>query len=333
MKIFIIAEAGVNHNGSIELAKKLIDAAVKTGADAVKFQTFKTESIISKFAPKADYQKKNTEHNESQMDMLKKLELSYKDFKYLKKYCDNKGIMFLSTPFDLDSALFLKNIGLEIFKISSGEITNYLLLREIGSYGKKVILSSGMANLGEIEDAIDVLIESGTPRRNITVLHCNTEYPTPYEDVNLKAMITIKEAFNIKVGFSDHTSGIEIPVAAVAMGAEVIEKHFTIDKNLEGPDHKASLEPEELKVMVSAIRNIEKAMGSGVKKPSKSELKNKDVVRKSIVAKKPIKKRESFTENNLTVKRPGIGISPMRWNEIVGKEANKSYNKGEIIDL
>lgn len=333
MKIFIIAEAGVNHNGSIELAKKLIDAAVKTGADAVKFQTFKTESIISKFAPKADYQKKNTEHNESQMDMLKKLELSYKDFKYLKKYCDSKGIMFLSTPFDLDSALFLKNIGLEIFKIPSGEITNYLLLREIGSYEKKVILSSGMADLGEIEDAIDVLTEFGTPRRNITVLHCNTEYPTPYEDVNLKAIATIKKSFNIKVGYSDHTVGIEIPVAAVAMGAEVIEKHFTLDKNLKGPDHKASLEPEEFKVMVSAIKNIEKAMGNGVKKPSKSELKNKDIVRKSIVAKKPIKKGEVFAEDNLTVKRSGIGLSPMRWNEIVGKEANKSYNKDETIDL
>ena len=333
MKIFIIAEAGVNHNGSIELAKKLIDAAVEAGADAVKFQTFKAESIISKFAPKADYQKKNTEHNESLLDMLKKLELSYKDFKDLKKYCDNKGIMFLSTPFDLDSALFLKNIGLEIYKIPSGEITNYLLLREIGSYGKNVILSSGMADLGEIEDAIDVLADFGTPRRNITVLHCNTEYPTPYKDVNLKAMITIKKAFNIKVGYSDHTHGIEIPIAAVAMGAEIIEKHFTIDKKLEGPDHKASLEPEELKAMVDAIRNIEKAMGDGVKKPSKSELKNKDIVRKSIVAKKPIRKGEAFTEDNLTVKRPGTGTSPMKWNEVIGRKADKYYDKEEIIDL
>lgn len=333
MKIFIIAEAGVNHNGSIELAKKLIDAAVEAGADAVKFQTFKAESIISKFAPKADYQKKNTEHNESLLDMLKKLELSYKDFKDLKKYCDNKGIMFLSTPFDLDSALFLKNIGLEIFKIPSGEITNYLLLREIGSYGKNVILSSGMADLGEIEDAIDVLADFGTPRRNITVLHCNTEYPTPYKDVNLKAMITIKKAFNIKVGYSDHTHGIEIPIASVAMGAEIIEKHFTIDNKLEGPDHKASLEPEELKAMVDAIRNIEKAMGDGVKKPSKSELKNKDIVRKSIVAKKPIRKGEAFTEDNLTVKRPGTGTSPMKWNEVIGRKAGKYYDKEEIIDL
>ena len=333
MKIFIIAEAGVNHNGSIELAKKLIDAAVEAGADAVKFQTFKAESIISKFAPKADYQKKNTEHNESLLDMLKKLELSYKDFKDLKKYCDNKGIMFLSTPFDLDSALFLKNIGLEIFKIPSGEITNYLLLREIGSYGKNVILSSGMADLGEIEDAIDVLVDFGTSRRNITVLHCNTEYPTPYKDVNLKAMITIKKAFNIKVGYSDHTHGIEIPIASVAMGAEIIEKHFTIDNKLEGPDHKASLEPEELKAMVDAIRNIEKAMGDGVKKPSRSELKNKDIVRKSIVVKKPIKKGEAFTEDNLTVKRPGTGTSPMKWNEVIGRKADKYYDKEEIIDL
>ncbi len=333
MKTFIIAEAGVNHNGSIRLAKKLIDAAVKAGADAVKFQTFKTESIISKFAPKADYQKKNTGHNESQLDMLKKLELSYKDFKDLKKYCDSKKIMFLSTSFDVDSAMFLKSVGLEIFKIPSGEITNYPSLREIGSYGKRVIMSSGMADLGEIEDAIDVLTEFGTPRRNITVLHCNTEYPTPYKDVNLKAMITIKEAFNIKVGYSDHTLGIGIPIAAVAMGAEVIEKHFTLDKNLEGPDHKASLEPEELKAMVDAIRNIEKAIGNGVKKPSKSELKNKYIVRKSIIAKKPIKKGEAFTEDNLTVKRPEAGISSMKWNEVIGRKADKYYDKDETIDL
>lgn len=333
MKTFIIAEAGVNHNGSIELAKKLIDIALEAGADAVKFQTFKTENVVSECAPKAEYQQKTTSKDETQFEMIKKLELSFSDFNELKAYCDNKGIIFLSTPFDLDSARFLKEIGLEIFKIPSGEITNYLLLREIGSYRKKVILSTGMADLGEIEDALDVLIESGTKREDITVLHCNTEYPTPFEDVNLKAMLTIKDAFKIEVGYSDHTLGIEIPIAAVGLGARVIEKHFTIDKNLPGPDHKASLEPHELKQMVQAIRNIEKALGDGIKKPSKSELKNLQIARKSIVAKRNIKKGEIFTEENLTIKRPGNGISPMRWNEIIGRKAKKDFLEGEIIEI
>ena len=332
-KVFIIAEAGVNHNGNLELAKKLVDVAVEAGADAVKFQTFKTEFIVSKFAPKAEYQKKMTDSRESQFDMIKKLELSYRDFEELYSYCKEKKITFMSSPFDIDSARFLKKLGMEIFKIPSGEITNYLLLREIGSYGKEVILSTGMADLGEIEDALDVLIESGTPREKITVLHCNTEYPTPYEDVNLRAMLTIKEAFKVKVGYSDHTLGIEIPIAAVAIGAEVVEKHFTLDRNLPGPDHKASLEPEELKRMIESIRNVEKALGTGIKKPSESELKNLPVARKSIVARRRIREGEIFSEENLTVKRPGTGISPMRWNEILGKRASKVFKKDEIIDL
>lgn len=331
--VFIIAEAGVNHNGSIDLAKKLVDIAFECGADAVKFQTFKAESVVSSFAKMADYQKKNLGIEKSQYEMIKELELSFESFAELKKYCDFRGITFLSTPFDIESARFLKELGLEIFKISSGDITNYLLLKEIGSYGKKVILSTGMANLGEIEDALDILTESGTKKEDITVLHCNTEYPTPFEDVNLKAMITIKKAFNTKVGYSDHTKEIEVPIAAVALGAEVIEKHFTLDKNLPGPDHKASLEPQELKEMVKCIRNVEKALGDGIKKPSKSEMKNISIVRRSIVAKRDIKKGEIFSEENLTVKRPGYGISPMRWSEVIGKTAQKDYKKDEIIEL
>jgi len=333
MKTFIIAEAGVNHNGRLDLAKKLIDVAVEAGADVVKFQTFKTEEVISEIAPMAEYQKKNVGKEKSQIEIVKEFELSFEDFKELKNYCDNKGIMFLSTPFDIESARFLKDLGLEIFKIPSGEITNYLLLREIGSYRKKVILSTGMADLGEIEDAIDVLVDSGTTRENITLLHCTTEYPAPMEEVNLKAILTLKEAFKLPVGYSDHTPGIEVPIAAVALGAVVIEKHFTLDKNLPGPDHKASLEPHELKQMVSAIRNVEKALGNGIKKPSKSELKNRDIARKSIVAKIRIKKGEIFTEENLTTKRPGTGISPIRWDELIGKTANRDYEEDELIEI
>ena len=320
-KVFIIAEAGVNHNGDIKLAKRLIDVAVEAGANAVKFQTFKAEEVISEYAPMAEYQKRNLGQEESQLEMVKKLELTYKDFEELKEHCNKKGIMFMSTPFDVKSARFLKDLGLGIFKIPSGEITNYPLLKEIGSYRKKIVLSTGIADLGEIEDALDVLIENGTKREDITVLHCNTEYPTPFEDVNLKAMLTIKEAFKVNVGYSDHTLGIEIPIAAVALGATVIEKHFTLDKNLPGPDHKASLKPHELKSMVKAIRNIEKALGSGIKKPSKSEVKNIDIVRKSIVAKRNIKKGETLTEENITTKRPGNGINPMNWNKIIEKKA------------
>ncbi|MCT4619054.1 MAG: N-acetylneuraminate synthase [Marinisporobacter sp.] len=330
-KVLIIAEAGVNHNGDLALAYKLIDKAIEAGVDAIKFQTFKSEKVISKFAEKADYQKENTKSSESQLEMVKKLEISYTDFENLKKYCDEKGIMFLSTPFDLESINFLNKMRLSILKVPSGEITNLPYLREVGKLKKKVILSTGMATLGEIENALEILRNNGTT--DIIVLHCNTEYPTPMEDVNLKAMSTIKEAFKVEVGYSDHTTGIEIPIAAVAMGAKVIEKHFTLDKNMDGPDHKASLNPEELKEMVKAIRNIERALGNGIKLPSKSEYKNKKIARKSIVANSKIKKGEIFTEKNLTVKRPGNGISPMRWDEIIGKTANKNYTEDELIQI
>lgn len=330
-KTFIIAEAGVNHNGSIELAKKLVDVAVEAGADAVKFQTFKAEKSISRYAQKAEYQKQLTDTSESQLYMVSKLELDEAAHEELFAYCRSKEILFLSTPFDLDSVNLLKKLGLKIFKIPSGEITNLPYLRKIGALKKEIILSTGMANLGEIEDALDALREAGTELKNIAVLHCNTEYPTPMQDVNLKAMQTIARAFNVRVGYSDHTSGIEVPIAAVAMGATIIEKHFTLDKNMEGPDHKASLKPDEFKAMVHALRNIEKVLGNGIKKPSPSELKNKPIVRKSIVAAKNIKKGEVFTEENITVKRPGNGISPMRWDEVLGKEASKDYKQDDLI--
>ncbi|MDY0192335.1 MAG: N-acetylneuraminate synthase [Aliarcobacter butzleri] len=330
-KVFIIAEAGVNHNGSIDLAKKLIDVASESGADAVKFQTFKAENLVSKNAQKADYQKQTTDKNESQFDMIKKLELDVDTHKELMAYCKSKNIMFLSTPFDHDSIDLLSDLGLEIFKIPSGEITNLPYLRHIGRLNKKVILSTGMADNGEIEDALDVLIASGTKKENITVLHANTMYPTPMEDVNLKAMITIGNTFDIAFGYSDHTLGIEVDIAAVAMGACCIEKHFTLDKTMEGPDHKASLEPDELKVMVKAIKNIELALGSCVKKPSKSEMPNIQIARKSIVAKVDIKKGEILTQEKITIKRPGNGINPMRWDEIVGTIATKDYKEDELI--
>ena len=330
-KVFIIAEAGVNHNGSIELAKKLIDVASESGADAVKFQTFKAENLVSKNAQKADYQKQTTDKNESQFDMIKKLELDIDTHKELIAYCKTKNIMFLSTPFDHDSIDLLSDLGLEMFKIPSGEITNLPYLRHIGRLNKKVILSTGMADIGEIEDALDVLIAAGTKKENITVLHANTMYPTPMEDVNLKAMVTIGNTFDVAFGYSDHTLGIEVDIAAVAMGACCIEKHFTLDKTMEGPDHKASLEPDELKAMVKAIRNIELALGSCVKKPSKSEIPNIQIARKSIVAKMDIKKGELLFEDNLTIKRPGNGINPMRWDEIVGSIATKDYKEDELI--
>jgi len=330
-RTLIIAEAGVNHNGSIELAYQLIDAAKNAGADAVKFQSFKADTLVSKKAEKAEYQKQTTSSSESQYNMIKQLELSVNDHKKLIDYCNKINIQFLSSPFDLESINLLNELGLEIFKIPSGEITNLPYLRKIGKLNKTVILSTGMSDLGEIEDALDVLAENGTDKNKITVLHCNTEYPTPFEDVNLNAMITIKNAFNVKVGYSDHTKGIEVPIAAVALGAEVIEKHFTLDRNLEGPDHKASLEPNELKMMIDAIRNIEKALGSGIKKPSPSESKNKVIVRKSIVAKTVIKKGDIFTEKNIGIKRPGNGISPMRWDEVKGTFASKDYKEDEVI--
>ena len=332
-KTFIIAEAGVNHNGSMEMALKLIDVAVAAGADAVKFQTFKAEKVIAVNAPKADYQKETTGSNESQLEMVKKLELDEAAHKKLLNHCQEKGIQFLSTPFDLESIDLLNRLGLKMFKIPSGEITNLPYLKKLGALKKRLILSTGMADLGEIEDALDLLTEAGTPLGNITVLHCNTEYPTPFEDVNLRAILTIGHAFGVAVGYSDHTPGIEVAIAAVAMGATIIEKHFTLDQNLPGPDHKASLEPDELKAMVQAIRNVEKALGTGIKKPSPSEFKNKSVARKSIVAARSIRKGEAFTVENLTIKRPGTGISPMRWDDILKMKASRDFYKDEIICL
>ena len=332
MSIFIIAEAGVNHNGSIDLAKKLIDAAVDAKVDAVKFQTFKTENLVCKDAKKAKYQKENTDkENESQYEMIKKLELDIESHKELISYCREKNIMFLSTPFDLDSIKLLDGLGLEIFKIGSGEITNLPYLREIGKLGKKVILSSGMSTIYEIKDALDILTKAGTKKESIAILHANTQYPTPMEDVNLRAMQTIKETLKVEIGYSDHTLGIEVPTAAAALGAAVIEKHFTLDKNMEGPDHKASLEPNELKAMVKAIRNIELALGSDIKRPSPSEQENIAIARKSIVAKREIKKGELFSEDNLAVKRPGNGMNPMKWDEVIGTFSAKDYKEDELI--
>lgn len=332
-RVFIIAEAGVNHNGSLDIAKKMVDAAVEAGADAIKFQTFQAAELVSKFAPKAEYQKKSTKSNESQLEMINKLELDLPTHQELLNYCRAQGIKFLSTPFDMPSIKLLNDLGLDIFKIPSGEIVTFPYLKKIGGLKKKVILSTGMADLGEIEDALDILIKAGTLKENITVLHCNTEYPSPMADVNLLAMVTIREAFKIKVGYSDHTMGIEVPIAAVALGATIIEKHFTLDRTMEGPDHKASLEPGELKAMVNAIRNIEAALGDGIKRTSPSERKNKLIARKSIVASRVIKKGEIFSEENLSVKRPGSGISPVFWDSVIGRPANKDFQADELIEI
>jgi N,N'-diacetyllegionaminate synthase len=331
MSVFIIAEAGVNHNGSLDLAKKLIDVASSAGVDAVKFQTFKAANIATKKTQKAIYQKKTTNIKESHYDMLKKLELSIEMHKELISYCSSKKIIFLSSPFDHESIELLKDLGLKIFKIPSGEITNLPYLRHIGKLDKKIILSTGMSNIDEVKNALNILIDSGTKKCNITVLHANTEYPTPMEDVNLKAMVTIGNTFNVSYGYSDHTSGIEVDIAAVAIGATCIEKHFTLDNNMKGPDHAASLEPHELKAMVKAIRNIEVALGNGIKKPSKSELSNLQVVRKSIVAKIAIKKGDTLSAENLAIKRPGKGINPMRWDEFIGTKSKKDYKEDELI--
>jgi len=330
-KIFVIAEAGVNHNGDIKLAKKLIDVAKSAGVDAVKFQTFKAENVVSKVAQKAEYQKETTGADESQLDMVKNLELTFQDFRELKKYCEEKEILFLSTPFDLESIEFLESLDIPIYKVPSGEVNNLLYLMKIAGTGKPIIMSTGMTDLDEVSSALEVLRDNGAG--TITLLHCNTQYPTPFEDANIKAMLTLKERFGIAVGYSDHTLGIEAPVAAVALGATVIEKHFTLDKNMEGPDHKASLDPQELKAMVTAIRNIEVALGDGIKRPSKSEISNKEVARKSIVARRNIIKGEIFTENNITVKRPGNGISPMRWFEIIGEIAKRDFCEDELIEI
>jgi N,N'-diacetyllegionaminate synthase len=331
MRVFIIAEAGVNHNGSIHLAKKLIDAASISGADAVKFQTFKAENLIAKNTQKAEYQKQTTDISESQFDMIKKLELDLDAHRELIAYCKEKNIMFLSTPFDHESINLLSDLGLKIFKIPSGEITNLPYLRHIGSLGKELVLSTGMSTLQEVGSALNVLIKAGTSKGDITVLHANTMYPTPMKDVNLNAMLTIKKEFDIAVGYSDHTIGIEVDIAAVAMGASIIEKHFTLDKKMDGPDHKASLDPDELNEMVLCIRNIEKALGAFEKKPSPSESINIDVARKSIVSKQEIKKGEALSEENITTKRPGNGISPMEWDSVIGKKANKDYQMDDLI--
>jgi N,N'-diacetyllegionaminate synthase len=330
----IIAEAGVNHNGDMEIARELIRVAAQAGADYVKFQSFRANALVSASAPKADYQKATTGTEESQHAMIERLELSRADHELLIDECRKQHITFFSTGFDEQSLDMLIELGIDRIKMPSGELTNLPLLRHVAGKGLPVILSTGMANIGEIEEAVAVLEEGGVPRSQITALHCNTEYPTPMQDVNLPAMASIRAALGVEVGYSDHTMGIELPIAAVALGARVIEKHFTLDRKLPGPDHLASLEPEELAEMVRAIRNIELAMsGDGIKRPSASEAKNKPIARKSIVAAQDISCGEVFSAENLTTKRPGTGISPMRWDEVVGKSALRAYQADELIAL
>ena len=333
MKTLIIAEAGVNHNGDLAMARKLIEVAANAGADRVKFQTFSADRLVTTKASKADYQIQASDAGESQHTMLRRLELTRGMHDELISHCESQGIQFFSTGFDVESIDLLVRLGLDSFKIPSGEITNLPYLRHVGGYGKPVILSTGMASLGEIEAALTALERAGTLRNQITVLHCTTEYPAPMADVNLRAMLTIRDAFGVAVGYSDHTQGIEVAIAAVALGASVIEKHFTLDRSLPGPDHKASLEPNELKAMVAAIRNVEQALGTGSKFASPSEIKNRPVSRKSIVAARAIEQGEIFSIDNLAVKRPGTGISPMRWDEIVGRKAPRSYGRDELIEL
>ncbi len=329
----IIAEAGVNHNGDPDTALRLVDAAAEAGADCVKFQTFQASRLVSINAPKAEYQLRTTDAGQSQYEMLQHFELSRELHEQLISRCSQKGITFLSTAFDPASLDLLLALGIDTIKIPSGELTNLPELRRMGGLGLPVILSTGMATLGEIEAAIDVLEHSGLQRKHITVLHCTTEYPTPMAEVNLRAMCAIREAFGVSVGYSDHTAGIEVAIAAVAMGATVIEKHFTLDRNLPGPDHRASLEPTELKAMVAAIRNIELALGDGIKRPGPSESRNKPVARKSLVAAQPIVAGEAFSPDNLAVKRPGSGISPMRWDEVIGRAAPRDFAADELIEL
>ena len=333
MKTLIIAEAGVNHNGDLVLARQLIDVAAEAGTDMVKFQTFSADRLVTTHARKADYQTQTTDAGESQHAMIRRLELTRDMHEALIAHCGSRKIRFFSTGFDPKSIDLLAALGQDCFKIPSGEITNLPYLRHVGRYGKPVILSTGMATLGEIEAALEVLEQAGTPRERITVLHCNTEYPTPMADVNLRAMLTIRDAFGVAVGYSDHTPGIEVAIAAVALGATVIEKHFTLDRNLPGPDHKASLEPGELRAMVAAIRNVEQALGDGIKRASASEAKNKPVARKSLVAACAIRAGEVFSESNLAVKRPGTGVSPMRWDEAMGRKAPRDFAPDELIEL
>ena len=331
----IIAEAGVNHNGSLEMAKQLVDKAVESGVDYIKFQTFKASKLVTKTAKQAEYQQKNIgKEGDSQYQMLKKLELSPKDHEVLIDYCKERGIKFFSTAFDFESIEYLHSLNLGLWKIPSGEVTNYPFLKRIAAYNEKTILSTGMCDMEDVRAAVEALYKNGLSKENLILLHCNTEYPTPFEDVNLKAMDALRREFGVEVGYSDHTKGIEVPIAAVALGATVIEKHFTLDRTLPGPDHKASLEPDELKAMVSAIRNIELAVaGDGTKHVSESERKNIAIARKSIVAACDIKAGDVFTEENLTVKRPGSGISPMRWEEVLGQKAKKDFNEDELIEL
>ena len=328
-RVFVIAEAGVNHNGDIEIAKQLIDAASEAGADAVKFQTFQADSLVCRTAKKAEYQLEKTDRTEPQYDMLKKLELTPQMHRELIEHCLKRNIMFLSTPFDLESIKLLSELGMQIYKIPSGEITNLPYLREIAKQQKKIILSTGMSSMDEVKAAVNVLKNNGT--EELTLLHCNTQYPTPISDVNLLAMVKMREETGLRVGYSDHTQGIEVPIAAAALGAEVIEKHFTLDRKMEGPDHKASLEPRELMQMVVGIRKIESALGSKIKQVSESEMTNVAIVRKSIVAAANIKRGEKYTEKNITTKRPATGISPMLWDEIIGKTADRDYKVDEII--
>lgn len=329
-KTIIIAEAGVNHNGEFETAKKMIEKASEAGADYIKFQTFIPGNLVSRFAEKAEYQKKTTGIGQTQMEMLEKLTLTEQNFIELKKECEKYRIGFLSTPFDLESIKFLETLHMDFWKIPSGEITNLPYLEKIGKTKRPVVMSTGMCEVNEIEEAVGILRQNGSA--DICLLHCNTEYPTPYEDVNLRAMAYLKKVLSMPVGYSDHTKGIEVPIAAVALGAEIIEKHFTLDRSMEGPDHRASLEPEELRQMIASIRNIEEALGCEEKKVSRSEEKNRKVARKSIVAKRAIKKGEQFTEENITVKRPGTGISPMKWYDTLGMTAAKDFEEDEIIE-
>ena len=331
MSVLIIAEAGVNHNGSVELAKKMADVAKAAGADIVKYQTAVPELVISRFAPKAEYQKESTGEAESQLEMVKKIHFGFAEHRKLKEYCDSIGIKYLSTPFDMDSIDFLAGMDMPVWKIPSGEVTNLPYLEKVAKLKKPIIMSTGMCEIPEIKAALDVLYSNGA--EDVTILHCNTEYPTPLKDANVKAMLDIQKNFGTKVGYSDHTLGLEAPLAAVALGATVVEKHFTLDKNMEGPDHAASMSPEELTALVKAIRNTELALGDGVKKVTESEAKNKDVARKSIVAKVPIKAGEVFTIDNITVKRPGNGISPMRWYEVLGQSAKRDFSLDELIEL
>ena len=331
----IIAEAGVNHNGSLEMAKQLVDKAVEAGVDYIKFQTFKASKLVTKSAKQAEYQQKNIgKEGDSQYQMLKKLELSPEDHEVLIAYCKGRGIRFFSTAFDFDSIEYLNSLNLGLWKIPSGEVTNYPFLKRVAAFNEKTILSTGMCDMQDVRNAVDALYKNGLSKEKLILLHCNTEYPTPFEDVNLKAMDALRKEFGVEVGYSDHTKGIEVPIAAVALGATVIEKHFTLDRTLPGPDHKASLEPDELKAMVEAIRNIEKAVdGDGTKHVSESERRNIAIARKSIVAACDIKAGEIFTEENLTVKRPGSGISPMHWEDVLGQKAKEDFNEDELITL